>query len=91
MTPHVEYSKQFTKHYAKRILGNKKLEKQFDERVALFFEGVRERPISDHALTGKLAGKRSFSITGDVRLVYKEADDSFVFVDIGSHNQVYCK
>jgi mRNA-degrading endonuclease YafQ of YafQ-DinJ toxin-antitoxin module len=41
------------------------------------------------ALTGPLAGKRSFWVAGDMRVVYVEADEAIIFVDIGSHNQVY--
>jgi len=46
-------------------------------------------PLHDHALTGKLAGKRAFSIAGDIRVIYVEFDDFIVFLDIGTHNQVY--
>lgn len=46
-------------------------------------------PLHDHALTGKLAGKRAFSMAGDIRIIYIELEDSIVFLDIGTHNQVY--
>ena len=46
-------------------------------------------PLYDHALTGKLAGKRAFSIAGDIRVIYVELEDAIVFLDVGSHNQVY--
>jgi addiction module RelE/StbE family toxin len=45
--------------------------------------------LDDHALKGKMKGKRAFSITDDVRVIYVESDNVFVFLDIGSHNQVY--
>ena len=51
--------------------------------------GERGRPIYDHALTDKLAGKRAFSITGEIRAIYVELDDCIVLLDIGTHNQVY--
>jgi addiction module RelE/StbE family toxin len=57
--------------------------------VELFIQGVRERPINDHPLTGNMDGRRAFSITADVRVVYIETEDAFVFLDIGTHAQVY--
>jgi addiction module RelE/StbE family toxin len=45
--------------------------------------------IRDHKLIGNLHGLRSFSIRGDVRIIYRETEDSFIFVDIGTHAQVY--
>lgn len=81
--------KQFAKQYKKRILGNSKLEVQFERRFALFYNGERGHPLNDHALTGNMAGKRSFSITGDVRVIYEETADAIIFLDIGTHAQVY--
>ena len=34
-------------------------------------------------------GKRAFSITADIRVIYIETDDAIIFVDFGSHAQVY--
>jgi addiction module RelE/StbE family toxin len=85
----IERYKKFEKHYQKRILPNTKLEKQFDERVKAFIQGKRGKPLDDHALTGDKAGFRAFSITGDIRVVYQETPEAYIFLDIGSHNQVY--
>jgi addiction module RelE/StbE family toxin len=46
-------------------------------------------PLYDHTLTGKLDGKRAFSITGEFRVLYVELEDAIVLLDIGTHNQVY--
>ena len=51
--------------------------------------GERGRPIYDHALTDGLEGKRAFSITGEIRVIYVELEGCIVFLDIGTHNQVY--
>lgn len=84
-------SSRFKKIYQKRIASNKKLITQFDKRVSLFAEGISGYPINDHALTGKLEGKRAFSITGDVRVVYEIIDGICVFLDVGTHSQLYGK
>ena len=77
----------FEKHFEQRISSNTGLVKQFKERLILFMVGELGYPLHDHALTGKLAGKRAFSIKEDIRVVYIELDNSIVFLDIGSHNQ----
>lgn len=85
----IERHKRFEKNFHTRIASDPKLVKQFEERLSLFIEGVSNYPIYDHPLGGKLIGKRAFSITGDVRVVYKIVDGVCIFVDIGTHNQVY--
>ncbi|MEK7561637.1 MAG: type II toxin-antitoxin system mRNA interferase toxin, RelE/StbE family [Patescibacteria group bacterium] len=85
----IERHKHFEKNFHTRIASDPKLVKQFEERLLLFIEGVSNYPVYDHSLGGKLTGKRAFSIAGDVRVVYKIVDGVCIFVDIGSHNQVY--
>lgn len=85
----IDKTKEFKKHYQKRIAPYPNLTKRFNERARLFVQGERDYPLHDHALEGNKLGLRSFSITGDIRVVYKETDDAYVFLDVGSHNQVY--
>ena len=84
----IQRDRTFEKHFKQRISPNEKLREQFKERLTLFIAGELGYPLHDHALTGKLAGKRAFSIAGDVR-VYIELHDSIVLLDVGSHKQVY--
>ena len=63
--------------------------RQFERRLELWSDGGRQAPLFDHPLTGKLEGKRAFSITGDIRVIYVETDDAIVLFDIGTHAQVY--
>jgi mRNA-degrading endonuclease YafQ of YafQ-DinJ toxin-antitoxin module len=45
-----------------------------------------------HKLSGKLKGLWSFSIEQDIRVIFyftKEKPKKVVFVDIGTHNEVY--
>ena len=85
----VKRDKTFEKHFKQRISSNQKLREQFKERLSLFMAGELGYPLHDHALTGKLAGKRAFSAAGDIRVIYVELEDAIVFLDVGSHNQVY--
>jgi addiction module RelE/StbE family toxin len=81
--------RQFEKSFRSRISPNQKLVKQFKQRLEFFMGGVRDYPLDDHALVGTMKGLRAFSIGGDVRVVYRETDEYYEFLDIGSHNQVY--
>jgi len=81
--------KSFEKNFRKRISLHPKLKKQFEQRLKLFKEGVRDYPLDDHPLIGTKKGLRAFSIGGDLRVVYRETGQHYEFLDIGSHNQVY--
>ncbi len=83
------FTQTFKKHYLKRIYSNKNLDSQFVERHGLFISDPNNPLLRDHALGGKMKGFRSFSITGDIRVIYYIFDDAAYFVDIGTHNQVY--
>jgi len=46
--------------------------------------------LQDHRLSGAKKDLRAFSITGDIHIVYLPISDiEVIFMDIGSHNQVY--
>lgn len=81
--------RKFEKNFKSRISPNPKLKQQFQDRLQLFMENVRDYPLDDHALVGTKKGLRAFSIGGDLRVVYRETDEYYEFLDVGSHNQVY--
>ena len=85
----IELHRSFVKNYTKRIAKDQKLRKQYEIRVENFASGQRGTPFNAHALTGDLQGRRAFSITGDVRVIYIELEDKIIFLDIGTHSQVY--
>lgn len=89
MNKDIEFSKQFVKHYRKRIKQNKNLQKRFAKRLRLFKKDRQNPILRDHKLKGSKIGLRAFSITGDHRVVYKEFGNYILFLDIGTHNQVY--
>lgn len=52
--------------------------------------GEWERALRTHRLSGKLKELWSFSVEYDVRVIFFfEGKDKAVFVDIGSHDEVY--
>lgn len=85
----IQRDKNFEKHFKSRITPNDNLMQQFEIRLQMFISGVRGTPLNDHSLKGKKRTFRAWSVTGDIRVVYRETEEYYEFLDIGSHNQVY--
>jgi addiction module RelE/StbE family toxin len=86
----VDFAPSFHKSFRKRIESYPKLIKKFDDRVQSFKLNPSNPLLNDHPLHGDKEGLRSFSISGDLRVIYYlQDDDTAIFLDIGSHNQVY--
>lgn len=87
----IYFTKRFKKHFQQRIFPHKNLVNRYNNRIELFLKDKSNPSLKDHKLMGDKKGKRSFSITGDVRVIYQEdaEDIIFIFIDIGTHNQVY--
>ncbi|MDP1722576.1 MAG: type II toxin-antitoxin system mRNA interferase toxin, RelE/StbE family [Candidatus Gottesmanbacteria bacterium] len=85
----IEYHRRFLKHFKQRILPRRSLDRQYKKRLQLFVDHRSDALLADHALHGDMEGKRSFSISGDVRVIYRISGDAVLFYDIGTHNQVY--
>jgi addiction module RelE/StbE family toxin len=86
----ITLGRKFRPHFRERIHPRKKLVKLYQEQVKLFVENRSDPTLKDHALSGKLQGFRAFNITNDIRVVYiQKSKDNFVFLNIGTHNQVY--
>ncbi|MDO8521206.1 MAG: hypothetical protein Q7S52_03760 [bacterium] len=77
----------FEKRYAKLP---KKTKDAFKERKNLFLENRNNPVLGIHALHGERKEYKSMNVTGDIRAIYKEiAKEVFLFVDIGSHGELY--
>ena len=87
MNKPIQYSALFSKHFRKRISPFPKLGNLVKQRIKIFL--TDPVAVKDHALIGQKAGKRSFSVNGDMRIIYEDLGDRYLFIDIGSHNQVY--
>lgn len=85
----VSYHKNFKKHFKLRIEPNPLLDQKFSQRLELFLADSTDPLLKDHPLKGEKSEYRSFSITGDIRVVYKKVEESIMLYDIGSHNQIY--
>ena len=89
MNKEIFFSSQFTKSYKSLIRNNRSLQKRITQRVEIFINDKFASILRDHKLKGKKKSFRAFSITGDIRVIYEETVDSFIFLDIGTHSQVY--
>jgi len=86
----IRFHSKFVKNYQRRIRSNKNLVIQVEERIELFKNNPSNPILKNHTLRGSQSGYKSFSITGDIRIVYEQiSSNEVVFLDIGSHNQVY--
>ncbi len=81
--------------YARRFVRNFKrlppaLKERVRERQTIFIVDRQHYLLRDHALQGKLLGYRSFSITGDISVLYEAISVSTLrFIDIGTHHELY--
>lgn len=85
----VKYHKSFVKNYNKRFGGNKKIKEQYKKRLQLFIKDPQNPILKNHRLIGRKLSLRTFSVTGDVRVIYYQKGNTAYFLDIGTHSQVY--
>lgn len=81
-----EFHRKFTKELS-RLSHNK--EESFYERLALLLDEPDHPLLSRHPLHGKFAGCWSIDISGDLRAVYEVHDDTYFFIHIGTHHQLF--
>lgn len=82
----VDFARNFLKKLDK---SPEKIRERFEERLSLFEINPFASELNNHSLKGELAGRRSINITGDWRAIFKEFDDGIIFLDIGTHSQLY--
>jgi addiction module RelE/StbE family toxin len=61
----------------------------FREAYDLFAENPTHPSLRNHLLMGKYAGFRSIDVTEDWRAVYREEPERFLFMEVGTHSQLY--
>jgi addiction module RelE/StbE family toxin len=83
----IRYTSQFIRSYKQRIARDERLKKDLREGVDSFLED--RSLVYDHALRNAMQGQRAFSINSEYRVVYIERDETFLFLNVGTHQQVY--
>ncbi len=87
----VSFSTAFKKAFTKRIKGTIS-EPEFWNRLETFTNEPFNVKLKTHKLSGKLNGLLSFSVQQNVRVIFyftKDESPKAVFIDIGSHDEVY--
>ena len=82
------FKKSFVKQYHKL---QKTDRLKVDNALVLFEKNHFHPSLKNHALTGKLAGKRSIAAGFDLRLVFEMKGNyvTVIMLGLGTHNQVY--
>lgn len=81
----------FHKHFVKEIRKcSPKVKKMFQRRRDMFLYDDTNPLLNIHELHGKYKGYKSFNVSADLRVIYKElGKDTYLFVTIGSHSELY--
>lgn len=84
----IYFKKSFVKQYTKL---QKNYRIKVDEAILLFEKNPHDPLLKNHALTGKLSGKRSIAAGFDLRIVFVVEGDYAVAImlAVGTHNKVY--
>jgi addiction module RelE/StbE family toxin len=80
-------SHQFRQRFKGRISPHERLVADFLLSVEAFFQ--EPATVGDHALAAPMRELRAFWINDDYRVIYQVHDDEVLFVNIGTHAQVY--
>lgn len=85
------YKNSFKKSFQKRFTHNENIKATLKNKIDLFIQNPKNNILRTHILKGAKKGYYSFSVTGDIRIVFYIFKNDIYFVDIGTHNQVYGK
>ena len=89
MAYRVAFSKSFKRAYRKKVRRNSVLVERFEKKLSQFLVD----PYAPSLRTHKLAGDPplwSFSVAYDLRVIFYFAEgERAVFIDIGTHDEVY--
>jgi addiction module RelE/StbE family toxin len=86
------FSPDVEKRLKKLKIKNRKLYLQIEKQLLLLQQDHGHPSLRLHKLSGVLSKHWSISITDSIRMVYQIRDiDTFYFIDLGTHDQVYKK
>lgn len=80
------YTSRFRRSFKKRPV---QVQARIEERIRRFMADPKDQLLRDHALSGSLDGLRSFSVTGDIRVLYEMVGKDLYLLDVGTHSELY--
>ena len=88
----VDFSAEYIRNLQELYSENSIIKEEIEKRIKWFCKKPSDERLEDHPLRGELFGKQAFSITDDIRIVYKWVGKNRVkFLAIGGHSKVYGK
>ena len=84
--PRIEFAPLFTKQ---RKAAPLEIKQAFRDALDLFSENPNHEALRNHPLTGKYQDFRSIDVTEDYRALYRTEPERIIFVEIGTHEQLY--
>ena len=67
----------------------KGMREKLSDRLRLFAREPFHPLLNNHSVEKRFPGCRSINVTGDYRAIFKEQDREIVFVNIGTHSELY--
>lgn len=85
----IQYEESFI-HNLKRLSKKDNLfRKKVVDKINLFINDKQHPSLRLHKLQGKLKDAWSISVDKSIRILIYQDEDELIFVDIGSHDEVY--
>ncbi|MBI4064797.1 type II toxin-antitoxin system mRNA interferase toxin, RelE/StbE family [Candidatus Gottesmanbacteria bacterium] len=86
----IEYTGRYHKSYQKLVTSHPEHIKEIAKRIQWFRRNPFDTRLRNHKLYGHLEGRCAFSITDDIRIVYRwRGNATAQFLDIGGHEKLY--
>ena len=82
----IQYDPKFIKQLKK---SPRNIQLAFRNRFELFINNKHHPLLRNHQLKGLHHKYRSISVTGDWRALFQEIDDDILFIEFGTHSQLY--
>ena len=82
----INYHRSFQRDFKKLT---PKIKEKFYERQEVFMAENFNPVLNNHALKGAYKSCRSINITGDYRAIFTRRDNSYFFIRIGTHDELY--
>lgn len=66
-----------------------RVQNQFFERIDLFLQDKFHPLLNNHSVDSAYSDSRSINVTGDYRAIFREGSDGVIFIEIGTHSELY--
>ena len=82
-------SSSYIRAHKRKIKGNPQLTKTIKEKVVIFQTNPTNPTLSLHKLKDKKQDVWSFSVAQNLRILFVYVPEGVLFINIGTHNEVY--